>query len=62
MPIWKTSVLTPLASKHINKERVQKRAPNSKYMQDIGNSRGGKNAKIHAVVDALETQSDSFFL
>ncbi len=32
---------------------VQKRAENTVTHQDIGVSRGGRNTKIHAIVDAL---------
>jgi transposase len=35
------------------RRRRKKRAENAGYNQDIGLSRGGKNTKIHAVVDAL---------
>ena len=40
-------------SKHILKVQELKKAVNSEFNQFIGTSKGGKNTKIHVIVDSL---------
>lgn len=53
MRTMRICALTAQVSRRIRRVRLQKRAVNSENNQFIGNSRGGKTIKIHAVVDAL---------
>ncbi|MFB5762705.1 transposase [Paenibacillus medicaginis] len=53
MRTCRKSLWTALPAKFTSMRQGQKRAEHAETNQEIGVSRGGRNTKIHAVVDAL---------
>lgn len=61
MLICKISLSIAPLTKHINISWCKKGAKKTETNQDIGLSRGGRNTKIYAVVDALENPVKLYF-